>query len=124
MPNLVHDGCSLRDSVAFALRLRSRTKSPLDLQSFKMGLQMTEKCESPEVPLWERIHFVSRSTASRHLSAQRAAKKQPPARRGANLEQSFWKPVDVIALFKQEALRALQEEHAAGHTHILTRTPR
>ena len=68
-----------------------------------------EKCDTPEVPLWERINFVARSTASRHFTAQRAAKRQPPARKGANLEQSFWKPVDVIAFFEQEALRALQD---------------
>ena len=83
-----------------------------------------ENCETPEVPLWERINFVSRSTASRHINAQRAAKKQPPARRGANSEQSFWKAMEVITLFKQEALQALQEEHAAGHTHTLTRMHR
>ena len=48
---------------------------------------------------------------TRHSSLH--SKKQPPARKGSNDQQSFWKPEEVVALFRQEALAALQEDAAA-----------
>lgn len=72
-----------------------------------------EACDQSDAPVWERCNFCSRGTSSLHSKNQRIRKKQPPARKGSNDQQSFWKPEEVVALFRQEALAALQEDAAA-----------
>lgn len=73
-------------------------------------------CEKPglDVPVWERTNFVARSTASLHVRTERLAKKQPPAKKGRQQDQSFWTPLEVVEVFRQEALLALQEGITAG----------
>ena len=72
-----------------------------------------EECDHSDAPVWERSNFCSRGTSSLHIKNQRIRNKQPPARKGSNDQQSFWKPEEVVALFRQEALAALQEDAAA-----------
>ena len=61
-----------------------------------------------------------RATATKHRKKERENNNLPPLRKGDNVEQSFWKPEEAIAVFRQEAHQALQEEAAAGRTHTFT----
>ena len=81
-----------------------------------------QACSVPGVPLWERVNFIHRSKAAKHCREEREKNNLPPLQRGPNAGQSFWKPEDVVTVFKHEALQALQEEAAAGHsiTHTFT----
>ncbi len=92
-------------------RLASKLFADLDGQRQNgYVLCKCEGCEQSDVPLWERSNFCSRGTSSLHVKNQRLRKKQAPPRKGSNEQQSFWKPEEVVALFTQEALAALQED--------------
>ena len=58
-----------------------------------------EECDHSDAPVWERSNFCSRGTSSLYIKNQRIRKKQPPARKGSNDQQSFWKPEEVVAFF-------------------------
>ena len=94
------------EDIARELRRQRQVNYKLCKCTFKGG-------EQADVEVWERKNFVHRRIAARHMKEQRIQYKQPSAKRGPNQEQSYWKPAEVMAKYRQAALLALHEQALA-----------